>query len=427
LSSKFNLDLPDLTFRNAISRFFRVHGRETLDSKLPLQNAAKEPMRAGVDGLLKLFNRHDEIKRQKELQENAKIEESAFKSAQKHKYLQAISTKDAYKTNEQRMDVLEKEIEALIRTSNAGFADLDTIITANASELRQGLSILQKEYICLADELNSITIVQEKRLVFEKSYEELLEFFPNTNLSKLVANEQFHEKTSKLLKAQYKKREDALQKQLNLVAEQIARLEMKLAELENIPTVTHAVLNTHAEKSAELQLLRESNNNYDKKIALVQRLKEVTAELDELVKRVISDTETIINAKMVEFNDFIYNGLRTSPKLTIRDSEHYTFFTPDDLGTGSMHKGLIVFDLAILQMTQLPILVHDSILLKQIEDVAVEKILQLYTETEKQIFIVLDKQDSFTETAQEILQETAVLNLYPNGGELFGRSWNHKE
>jgi len=39
---------------------------------------------------------------------------------------------------------------------------------------------------------------------------------------------------------------------------------------------------------------------------------------------------------------------------------------------------------------------------------------------------VLDKQDSFTETAQEILQKTAVLNLYPNGSELFGRSWNQK-
>ena len=426
LSSKFNLDLPDLTFRNAISRFFRIHGRETLDSKLPLQNAAKEPMRLGIDGLLKLFNRHDELKKQKELQENAKIEESAFKSAQKYNYLQSISTKDDYKANEKRMGMLEKEIKDLIRTSDAGFTDIDTVLTANASEIRQELSIVHGEYIWLTDELNSITIAQEKRPIFERNYEALLEFFPNANVPKLVDYEQFHEKTRKLLKAQFKEKERALQKQLNLAAQRIAQLEMKLSELVSTPTVTHAVLNTHAEKLTELQLLRESNNNYDKKLALTQRRKELTVQLDHLVRKVISDTEATINAKMVELNDFIYNGMRTSPNLKIRDSDHYTFFTPDDLGTGSLYKGLIVFDLAILQMTPLPVLVHDSVLLKQIEDDAVEEILRLYIETEKQIFIVLDKQDSFTEKAQKILRETAVLNLYPNGGELFGRSWNHK-
>lgn len=48
---------------------------------------------------------------------------------------------------------------------------------------------------------------------------------------------------------------------------------------------------------------------------------------------------------------------------------------------------MVLFDLAVLQDTCLPILVHDSVLLKQIEDVAIEKILDMYKDSEKQIFI----------------------------------------
>lgn len=39
------------------------------------------------------------------------------------------------------------------------------------------------------------------------------------------------------------------------------------------------------------------------------------------------------------------------------------------------YKGLILFDLAVLQSSNLPFLVHDSVLLLQIENEVVERIL----------------------------------------------------
>ena len=51
------------------------------------------------------------------------------------------------------------------------------------------------------------------------------------------------------------------------------------------------------------------------------------------------------------------------------------------------------------------------------------KELLLYIQSNKQIFIAFDKQDSYTEKAQKILAENAVLKLAPNGKELFGKSW----
>lgn len=103
---------------------------------------------------------------------------------------------------------------------------------------------------------------------------------------------------------------------------------------------------------------------------------------------------------------------------------NYTFHTPEDTGTGIAFKGLVVFDLAMMHLAKLPILVHDSLILKQISDDAIENILAQYSACVKQIIIALDKQDSYsTRTATE-LEEHTVLRLAPDGNELFGRLWS---
>ena len=109
--------------------------------------------------------------------------------------------------------------------------------------------------------------------------------------------------------------------------------------------------------------------------------------------------------------------------LRIFSDTGYDFSTPDDTGTGVAYKGLVVYDLAVLNLTKLPILVHDSVVLKQISDDAIEKIIELYSTCGKQIIIALDKQDSYSEKTSHLLSESAVLRLTSNGQELFGRSW----
>ena len=56
-------------------------------------------------------------------------------------------------------------------------------------------------------------------------------------------------------------------------------------------------------------------------------------------------------------------------------------------------------------------------------DDAIEKIVELYSTSGKQIIIALDKQDSYSEKTSLLLSESAVLRLTSNGQELFGRSW----
>lgn len=425
LSQKFNLDLPGLTLRNAISRFFRIYGRETLDPKLPLQNATKERQEAGIDGLLKLFDRYKFVAAQKKLTEQADLAEKSFKAAQKYNYLRAVTTKNDYKKSEKRIAELEREIQRLVRDSTEGFVSLEMIQAESSSELCQKLSVAKREYIKLTAELDSLESDPRSRNTFQKDCENLQQFFPGVNIRKLEDIEQFHDKLTNILKQQFKEKMLSLQSMIDLAAEQVAQLELKITEIGNSPHVSHAILNKHAEKLKELQLLQDSNANYDKKEQLKQETKDLKDKLNALVLDLLDQTETEINELMVELNKLIDGGKKIAPHLNIKDATRYSFITPNDHGTGSQYKGLILFDLAVLHLTNLPLLVHDSIFLKQIEDGVQEEILKLYADTRKQVFIALDKKGSFTEKAQKILQQTTILNLYPGGGELFGRAWNN--
>ena len=64
-------------------------------------------------------------------------------------------------------------------------------------------------------------------------------------------------------------------------------------------------------------------------------------------------------------------------------------------------------------------------LLLQIENEVVERILDYYSKSKKQIFIAFDK--TATEKAREILNKAEVLHLTRGGNELFGRAWNRKD
>ena len=61
LTEKYHLDLPGLTFRGAVSKFFRIYGRDTCDENRPIKSALKEPDSAAIDGMIKLFDKYSII------------------------------------------------------------------------------------------------------------------------------------------------------------------------------------------------------------------------------------------------------------------------------------------------------------------------------------------------------------------------------
>ena len=75
-----------------------------------------------------------------------------------------------------------------------------------------------------------------------------------------------------------------------------------------------------------------------------------------------------------------------------------------------------------MELTRLPAIAHDLPLLKNIENVAMENIILLYSRSEKQIFVAIDKLSSYDEKAAQIIDRHKVLQLSKNK-LLFIKNW----
>ena len=199
-----------------------------------------------------------------------------------------------------------------------------------------------------------------------------------------------------------------------------------MEKISQVKNVSKVVLDKYALIDREINQLNLENEKY-------LLLETLTSDYKEKEEKLVKDTmeqakflEKELNKKMIEINTFIFKKSTNNPEFHIESPKRYSFYTPNDDGTGTNFKGLIVMDLATLLLTSLPILVHDSIILKQISNESIEKIFEIYNNSKKQIFIAIDKESSYSKVTQEIILKNEVLKLSSNGNELYGYDFSKK-
>ncbi|GFH40266.1 DUF2326 domain-containing protein [Lactococcus insecticola] len=427
LANSYGFDSQNLLFRQVMSPFIRVWGRDTYDQSKPLKATKNSPDKQGIESLLMLFSKYDNIMEQKEILKEAENKKKAFNSAQKYEYIATVSTESAYKENEKRIIKLNEALRELSDESTKGLEDLSSMQMGQLADLRRQLSNARRQRIKLQAQKKNFEAERDpSHQQFEKDFESLQHFFPETNIRKLSEIEQFHKQLASVLKKEFNETSKNLQSMVDLISTNISDLELKISEISDIPNVSQAILDKYAEVSKEISLLQNSNNNYLTKKDLQATYNDLKNAYNALIQEIFATLQQEIDMRMRQINDNINLSKKTAPYLTIDTANHYDFYTPKDRGTGSEYKGLVVFDLAMLKETPLPILVHDSILLKQIQDKSLEGIIRFYSNQKKQVFIALDKEESFTTATQSMLTTSTVLRLYPGGGELFGRAWNEE-
>lgn len=428
LQTHYDMDLAGLTFRNAVGRSMRVYKRETLDEEHPLHQAKQETAKSAIEGLLKLTDLYSGIEAQSKITTEAKDKYTTFKKAQKYQYIPFVTKQPDYDKNETRIAELTEQAEELARKSSSGLLDLDSMQAEQLSILQGKLSNFKRQRSRLLSQLRAIRVDRDLgKKGFKRNYDDLLRFFPEVDLQRIEAIEGFHKQLAGILKKEFSETEENMQATLDLIESEMAQIEAEISQMAKTTDLSKAVLEQYATIDKELKTLRAANENFIKTTELSNTAKAYEAELNRLVVEQIAIMQQEINSEMLDINNTIYRGRKTAPTLTITDASHYSFFTPRDGGTGAQYKGLVVFDLAMLALTRLPVIAHDSVMLKQIEDDAIEKILEFYEGTTKQVFIAMDKEGSYTKRAQEIMEANKVLQLSPGEGALFGRTWNDVE
>lgn len=71
----------------------------------------------------------------------------------------------------------------------------------------------------------------------------------------------------------------------------------------------------------------------------------------------------------------------------------------------------MLFDLTIFLFTRLPILVHDTVIFKNIDNDSVSRLVPVYSETAKQSFIALDEIEKYGPETSAFLIAHHVLQL----------------
>ena len=82
-----------------------------------------------------------------------------------------------------------------------------------------------------------------------------------------------------------------------------------------------------------------------------------------------------------------------------------------------------MFDVASLNLTELPLLIHDSFLFKNIGKDTMRKIIEIYRDKNYQIFVSIDNVNNYHQDTQVIINGNVVIELSPDGNELYGQKW----
>ncbi|MFC1750081.1 DUF2326 domain-containing protein [Pseudomonadota bacterium] len=149
--------------------------------------------------------------------------------------------------------------------------------------------------------------------------------------------------------------------------------------------------------------------------------------LEEIYSTIFLSIEAKINLKLKAFNKVVYGPERNSSELRIKKHNSFSFTSPEDTGTGKSYAGLIGFDMSILSKTRLPLVIHDSVVYKNIEVAAVKRIIRILSAAKsKQIFLSFDEANKYGIRTEKLLTDATALKLSHND-LLYKKDWRDKK
>lgn len=304
--------------------------------------------------------------------------------------------------------------------------DIEALVSKEILKFRREKSALITQKNSIESRLiRTQTNLKNKNINIQTELEQFVHYFPNFNIEQIEKIDDFHKTITKILKNELQVAEKELKSQIVDIERQIAIINKDIEEKLSVKNAPKFAIDKVVDLVAQIKQLNDENGYYIKKKTIEENIATSIKDLDVLKEQVLDEICNQINIKMYELNKKIYTDGRRAPTLNIH-SNKYKFETYGDTGTGTAFANLITFDLVLLELTCLPAVAHDLPLLKNIENLALENIIKLYGENKKQIFIAIDKLNSYSKELAEIIEKHKVLQLSKDK-VLFTRNWKREE
>lgn len=428
LATQYGLGDTGVTFRNAISGFFRIWQRKNMDVDHPLESYRHDTLAKGVRRLLALYGYLTELDSLIAARDEAERQVDLSNMATRRYGLPRAENISAVKANEERIKTLEEQRNQAGTKAGMTAHDYTPAQQAAILSVRAQRTPLQRRRTQITNQLQAIQ--DEKGLTegrtLTKGFSALQEFFPDIDLERLSKIEAFHFSIREILQSEYKRETKDLTDELTQVDVQLKQLDRQLAELQVAPTVSAAEIRSYSAIDSEIRRLYAANKGYYEHQTLLQKRQESKEQLAKSSEQIISSVENNLNRALQRIDGEATNEQRNAPEIAIDSVDKYHYSILDDTGTGSTQRGLVSFDLALLETTKLPAIAHDTVLVQPIEDEAFEGIVRAYQRQSKQVFLAIDNIGRYDDETQAILTKTRFVHLEP-GRELFGRSWSKKK
>nr|HES3740187.1 DUF2326 domain-containing protein [Streptococcus pyogenes] len=396
LKKRYHLDSPELSFRLAMSGFFRIAGKSNQNTDFPLQVYSSQKSSESITTLIQLFNLYDNIARYKERLKDKSDQLTTFRNARKYAFISnLVGGKKQFEANVSEIKRLEYDLAHLQDTHQDKIDSNDIKKNQQKLQLRNTKLELESSLRDKQRRLKLLDISIEFGLYpTESDLTELQQYFPDTNLKKLAT----------ILDSEFSTERESLIAEIDELESQLTILNQELQELGNIPNLSSEYLENYSKLTATINALKEQNEAYLKESGLSKEKSEADADLKHSTEDILLDLEVKINSKMREVNNILYPDIRKAPQINLNAHNSYS--------------------------TNLPALAHDSLLLSNVSYQATEALLKLFDQSKslnKQVFLAFDKASSYSPDANQLLSENTVLRFSSNGNEPYGISWNKGE
>lgn len=431
LLEKYNLAETGLSFRQAVTSFIRIFGKESSEIKNIVGVEGHNGGKTGIlRNLIKLFEEYDEVKSLEEKAAAIQSEQNEFTSVEKSKIVKngKIKNLSQLKESEIRVDQLKNELLQIAEANKIQTETVDAQRAAQAAELERQITVLKRNRTKLLNEKSILEAnLGSETKIQKEDFEELKSFFPELNIPHLEEIQNFHNQITKILKEETEEELLKLEDKISGNEKNLIESTQELTKLRVPLSIPKKVLEQYASVSIQKNELEGQITFYKNSKQISSRLKETKIELDGKKLSILEEIAAKINRKLEEFSGKV-NDNDSPPCLNLNSTSSYSFYAPNDSGTGTAYVSMILYDLAILELTKLPFVIHDSVLFKNLSDSRVIKVFEEYENSRKQIFVSFDKKNSYgSDALKKTIEKHRVIELYAGGGELFGRSWAKKK
>ncbi len=433
LLEKYGFEDKNLTLRGAISPYFRISHKSPRNLEDFLLGSSKSQPRDAVVNFEKLFNRYIEIGKEKDKVDDLVKANNTFNDAVKRNFIHSSIKNDTdLKLAQDKIKELKEELASFCQTADKSIVSLDAENTVKIQEiekkyrnLRTQKTKLENKIAIANKSLEGLTAPSKEELAVLQS------FFPSLNVKKVYAVEKFHESLTDVLKQQITDEIQYNKMQLNKIILELDPIKAEYEKLLPNGSLSKAAFDLYSKKSLEIQKLNDSIDNYKKGLKLAAEDSEAKDVLNTKEINVLNEIADITNKKMAELNNLEQTRTWNSPILEFflpktdkaKGISHYSLSSRLDSGDGTLSENTILFDLSVLQLTKLPAIAHDLFVRNELDEKRKEDCIKLYaTEKQKQIFATFTAINNYSPEIQKIIKDNRVLELYINGGELYGTS-----